>query len=151
MKNIPLILRIKNRRRCTRAHSVIRIRPQRRPYTMKSLAKCGPRSAGRVIHTLVLCTDIILAFEASGHSNDVKIRYFDSQSVGWLISYHPTLRCRFGTVSDKSTTELVFSVLSSSQKWNTSVKHNSVEWMAFYDATRFDFKGIIIRQFIQYI
>lgn len=58
-------------------------------------------SAGRVIHTLVLCTDIILAFEASDHSSDVKIRYLDSQSVGWLISYHPTLRSGFGTVSDK--------------------------------------------------
>jgi len=60
---------------------------------MKSLAKCGPGAAGRVIHNLVLCTE--------DHSNDVKIRYLDSQSVEWLISYHPTLRSRFGIVSDK--------------------------------------------------
>jgi hypothetical protein len=53
------------------------------------------RSAGRVIHTLVLYTDIILAVEASFYSIDAKIIYLDSQSVGWLIIYHPTLRWWF--------------------------------------------------------
>jgi hypothetical protein len=69
------------------------------------------RSAGRLIPTLVLCTNIILAFEASVYSNDVKIRHLDSQSVGWLISYHSTLRSWFGTVSAKRTNEVGSNVL----------------------------------------
>ena len=69
------------------------------------------RSAGRLIHTLVLCTNIILAFEASDYSNDVKIRYLDSQSVGWIISYHSMLRPWFGTVSATRTIEVGFNVL----------------------------------------